>query len=612
MAVTTSDSPGGQTPGPAEFAFPAQLQWHDSAPRSVADAAGWEAGDDGWKAWKKHLGNRRRPRPLARLVRSRGPLAWCLPDADPAWQDLRRMLKRLPRKRGQTAGAGPWEAELSAWLAAQRRPHLDLPTVLAALAWCHALPSLAGRVQPRLWWASLSRLVELAAEPTGLDTALPPLVWQLAAAELPLTLAYMFPEITACRRLAAQGRQALVAGMEELLDGEGLPRFQQFDSLLPLLACWTRVRSMAEKTDEADWPPSAERQFAELLRHAVRLSRVDGTLTLTGQPLDAELLRAAARLTGDRRVKRLVCAWEAEVGQVPGRFEVSGRGNWSAKRANPAMHSEWSDFALLRRDWSPASPRLAVGYSGRTLVCEAAAGRHVLFSGPCQPEVRSAGRLLEPASGWEEVCWVSDEDGDYVELEMLLENSVRIQRQMYLARRDLFLFSADTMLSGEAMPLEYDVAFTLGPDLNSLVAEETCEAWLAAKKPQATVLPVALGEWRSDARAGRLTFGDGRLRLRQSTPSGRGLFAPLWFDLNRSRLGLPLTWRGLTVAENRENQPRDAAVGYRVQVGRQNWLIYRSFTGGANRTLLGHHLLTQFLIGQFTTAGEVLKLIEIE
>ncbi|HWC89765.1 MAG TPA: hypothetical protein VG433_08920, partial [Pirellulales bacterium] len=146
---------------------------------------------------------------------------------------------------------------------------------------------------------------------------------------------------------------------------------------------------------------------------------------------------------------------------------------------------------------------------------------------------------------------------------------------------------------------------------HSLVADETCEAWLTAKKPQAAVLPFALGEWRSDSRAGQLTFSDGQLRLRQSTPGGRGLFAPLWFDLNRSRLGLPLTWRRLTVAENRENQPADA-VGYRVQVGRQNWLIYRSFTGAANRTLLGHHLLTQFLIGQFTATGEVLTLVEIE
>ncbi|HEX3658174.1 MAG TPA: hypothetical protein VHV55_20465 [Pirellulales bacterium] len=611
MAVSASDSPAGHAPAHAGFAFPAQLQWHSTAPRSVADAAAWEAGDDGWKAWKKHLANRRKPRPLARLVRSHGPLAWCLPEPDASGRDLRRLLKRLPRKSGQTAGAGPWEAELTAWLAAERQPHLDLPTVMAALGWCHALPSLAGRVQPQLWWASLSRLVELSAEPTGLDTALPPLVWQLAAAELPLTLAYLFPEITACRRLAAQGRQALVAGMEELLDGHGLPRFQHLDSLLPLLACWTRIQAMAEKTPEADWPPSAERQFAELVRHAVRLSRVDGALTFTGQPLDAELLHAAARQTGCGRVKRLVRAWEAEVGKVPGRFEAGG-GNWSAKRKNPAMHSEWSDVALLRRDWSPASPRLAVGYSGRTLVCEAAAGRHVLFSGPCQPQIRSAGRLLEPASGWEEVCWVSDEDGDYVELEMLLENSVRVQRQIFLARRDLFLFSADTILAGEAMPLEYEVSFPLGPDLNSLVAEETNEAWLAAKKPQAAVLPFALGEWRSDSRAGQLTFSDGQLRLRQSTPSGRGLFAPLWFDLNRSRLGLPLTWRRLTVAENRENQPADAAVGYRVQVGRQNWLIYRSFTGAANRTLLGHHLLTQFLIGQFTAAGEVLTLIEIE
>ena len=611
MSVTTSGSAAPHEHPESDFVFPAQFAWHESAPRSVADQAAWQADLAGWKAWKKHLADRRRPRPLARLLRSDRPLAWVLPQEGDAWRGLRKRLKRLPSKRGQSPGAGPWEDELSDWLAAEELEHLDLASAMAALAWCHALPSLAGEVPPQLWWEALARLVELAAEPTGLDSALPPLVWQLAAAELPLTLAYLFPEIATCRRLAAQGRQALVAGMEELLDGEGLPRFQHFDSLLPLLACWTRVRAMAEETPDGGWPPSADRQYAELVRHAVRLARVDASMMLTDQMLDGAMLLSAARLSGSGRLGRLVRQWQAEVGKSPGRWHTKSD-EWPRKRANPAVHSEWSEFALLRRDWSPASPRLAIGYTGRTLVCEAAAGRHVLLSGNCQPQIRSAGRLLEPASDWEEVCWVSDADGDYVELEMHLENSVRIQRHMYLARRDLFLFSADAILSAEGLPLEYSVSFGVGPGLGLHPADETREAWLVGKKPQATVLPLALPEWQSDARGGRLNVVDGRLNLVQSAPPGHGLFAPLFFDLNRSRIGLPLTWRQLSVAENRVNQPADAAVGYRVQIGRQNWLIYRSLTGAANRTLLGHHLLTQFLIGQFTSAGEVLTLVDIE
>jgi hypothetical protein len=616
MSVTTRGSAARDKHPESDFVFPAQFAWHESAPPAVADPAAWQADLAGWKGWKKHLAGRRRPRPLARLLHSERPLAWCLPKDDGAWRSLRKLLKSLPGKRGQAVDSGPWQENLSAWLAADPLEHLDLTSALSALAWCHALPALAEQVPPQLWWEALARLVELAAEPTGLDTALPPLVWQLAAAELPLTLAYLFPEIATCRRLAGQGRQALAAGMEELLDGDGLPRFQHFGSLLPLLACWTRVRAMSEETPNGEWSDSAARQYAEMVRHAMRLARVDASLMLVDQELDSQylekdLLRAAARLSGNGRLERFARQWQTEVGKSPGRWHVKPDG-WSGKRSKPGTHSEWSQFALLRRDWSPASPRLAIGYSGRTLVCEAAAGRHVLLAGNCQPQVRSAGRLLEPVSGWEEVCWVSDADGDYVELEMTLENSVRIQRQMYLARRDLFLFSADAILSAEVLPIEYSVSFGLGPGLSLRAADETREAWLVAKKPQATVMPLALSEWQSDPRGGRLSVVDGQLNLAQSAPACRGLFAPLFFDLNRSRIGLPLTWRQLTVAENRVIQSSDAAVGYRVQIGRQNWLIYRSLTGPANRTLLGHHLLTQFLIGQFTSAGEVQTLVDIE
>jgi hypothetical protein len=43
----------------------------------------------------------------------------------------------------------------------------------------------------------------------------------------------------------------------------------------------------------------------------------------------------------------------------------------------------------------------------------------------------------------------------------------------------------------------------------------------------------------------------------------------------------PLTWRRITVAENLALVPREVAAAYRVQVGREQWLFYRSLAAAA-------------------------------
>jgi hypothetical protein len=54
------------------------------------------------------------------------------------------------------------------------------------------------------------------------------------------------------------------------------------------------------------------------------------------------------------------------------------------------------------------------------------------------------------------------------------------------------------------------------------------------------------------------------------------------------------------------------AVGYRVQVGGQQWLFYRSLGPRGNRTLLGHNLVTEFLAARFNRDGVAESLLEIE
>ena len=153
------------------------------------------------------------------------------------------------------------------------------------------------------------------------------------------------------------------------------------------------------------------------------------------------------------------------------------------------------------------------------------------------------------------------------------------------------------------MPIRSQVAFE--------PSAETREGSLRGSKRRGVVLPLGLGEWRCDGLRGGLERTDAGLQLRQSG-MGTCLFAPLFFNLDRDSFKKDYTWRQLTVAEQRVNLPRDVAVGYRVQFGKTQWLIYRSLMGQAGRTVLGQNISTELLISRFKTTGQIETLLDIE
>jgi hypothetical protein len=206
---------------------------------------------------------------------------------------------------------------------------------------------------------------------------------------------------------------------------------------------------------------------------------------------------------------------------------------------------------------------------------------------------------------------VSDEDVDYLELEIDLNEGARVQRQLLLAREDGLLYLADNVRAASPAPLDYTGTLPLAPGIDWRPEEDTREGYLAGKQPRALVMPLALPEWRADPRGGTLDAEDGRLTLRQQA-TGQNLCTPILLDLNRRRAARQRTWRQLTVAESLEVVSRDTAVGYRAQCGNDQWLIYRAMSGLGNRTLLGQNLATEFLFGRFNPSGDVDELIEIE
>ena len=78
------------------------------------------------------------------------------------------------------------------------------------------------------------------------------------------------------------------------------------------------------------------------------------------------------------------------------------------------------------------------------------------------------------------------------------------------------------------------------------------------------------------------------------------------------RLKQEKTWRQLTVAALLEKKSAEVAVGYRIQLGRKQWLIYRSLAACGNRTVLSHNLTSEFLVARFHRDGQVETLLELE
>ena len=283
---------------------------------------------------------------------------------------------------------------------------------------------------------------------------------------------------------------------------------------------------------------------------------------------------------------------------------------------------------------APPHDELLVDFSRPECRIELSAGGNALLSGAWTVQAAANGRRLAATGPWDENCWETDKDGDYLEIELPLTGGWRLERQMLLARRDRFLLLADALLGPPAQspkskphgangstrttapqqPPELHYAASLAIDAQAAFrpAAETREGWLEAKNRRvASVVPLALPEWRAEFCHAELACDGGHLKLEQKA-LGRRLYAPLWIDLDSGRLRRPLTWRRITVAENLAAVARDVATAFRIQVGGEQWVVYRSLAKCGNRSFLGHNSLYEFVCHRFLPTGDPETIVEIE
>jgi hypothetical protein len=541
-----------------------------------------------------------------------------------AWGEAAQLASSSQRISEQLQTAG--SAAVQTWLdeVKQRRPDIELAG--EAIACCHWWPLLSdssSTVARDALWQALTQLVD---RDLGEATRFVTLEQQLLSGELPLLLATLSPTDARCQHWVSQATRTIATGLVDSTDGEGLPRAELLSEIRPLFASWTRsLRLLRTLASFVAMPPTdnIKAQFAHLTLQLLRLTRWDyspifaptvGAHSAQQRAVNQQLWEEAVDLAGDEA--RQLAAWTF------GSSTMTKKHSATSSAALPTEYSETARVASMRSSWEADDEiQLALAFPDRRVNLELNSRRRTLWSGAWQAEVRLDGRQLQPAGDWEEVCWLSDEQSDYLELSLPLTEGFKLERQILFVREAGSVYLADTVAGERAGRIEYHASIPLGASVGGTAASDTRECALrelptrpqarTAKQPLALILPLYLPEWRAQSAVGGLSCEAGRMEWSHAG-DGVALCAPLWITADRSLMKRDFTWRTLTVAENLQPIAADVAVGYRVQFASRQWLVYRTLSRPGSRSLLGQNVMCDFLAARFNSNGTRDALVEIE
>ena len=132
-------------------------------------------------------------------------------------------------------------------------------------------------------------------------------------------------------------------------------------------------------------------------------------------------------------------------------------------------------------------------------------------------------------------------------------------------------------------------------------------------RSSAHVYPIGLPKLPYATDRGEFCVDGRRLILKQPGSGEKRRWRSLLVSWDPKRNRLPVHWRTLTVSENAKECPPGTAFASRITWGRDDTLlIYRSLSRPGLRACLGHQTRSKFLIGLFTSEGEVEPLLKID
>lgn len=454
--------------------------------------------------------------------------------------------------------------------------------------------------------------VEIDATPPGVEPADNHL---LRRGELPLLVGRVFDSVQGSTHLRRGGEQTLIQLMDEETDTDGTPHGRMLSRLPWFLASLTRAKLSQPETGRATWNAENQKRFASLVRESVLLAGRDGKFALAESNVTnpASLLHAsieAAGLPTRDPARRAMAATRSEFAAKPKRTAKD-----QPKFSVASAQSEWGGLATFRGDFASPKVKMVVDFHGQCPRIAIHAGGHAIVAGEWDVETTVEGETLPQPDGWSSVCWYSDDEADYLELQATLPGDIQLTRHFIYAHDDAVLVLAASVRNVGNKVVKSIVRLPVPDNVKTAVDDD--DRLIHLRKPvPVRVIPLGLEPDRFRSTSGDVRLTEAGIEVEQVNPTD-GLCIPVAFDLDpKAKDRRQLEWQRLTVAQDGRVISKGRGDAWRFRVGYHEdspqWVYYQGLSEcSTSRTIIGMHTTYEMIFGRFEE-GEIDPLVHVE
>lgn len=495
---------------------------------------------------------------------------------------------------------------------------MDVVAATEAVTWAAALPTLARNLEVNLSWRLLEELQRLHEAVIARGQIQSP-THLILGGELGLTLAWRMQDIPSCKQLQAAALDAIDAWCELADDAITMAVAGVVDARV-VLASLMRCQSLMAATTKRKFKKKHLRTGDLLATWVTAMTTNAGGSAFSVATRKDIVDDVAAGGLLDMATTFDPESLEPAMAAALGASHTGGQLAWEVCLPEAMWHDNAAKLAVMLPEWDVRRGRTHIDYSGENVAIEVYGGRHKVFDGTWTTTIELAGEEQHACGEWSESCEYTDDDVHYLEIEQPWTGGLLLQRQLMLIREDRCLFVADAVVTDGhrddpadlQRSIRYQSHFPLAGGTSIDPEPETRDVFLSDGKRRALVMPISAAEWRVGPTSAKLEATDESSMTLAANGKGR-LYAPLWIDFSQRRFKRKRTWRQLTVVDDLRLCGREEAAGYRIQVGSEQWMVYRTLGHAATRSVLGKHLIADFFASRFDpTEGDHDALVTVE
>ena len=429
---------------------------------------------------------------------------------------------------------------------------------------------------------------------------------------------------------AAQRKTAMTEGRRRLREviaavvGEGGPSAEVLRSARDILQTLVRLLG-PESGDEKWWTQVEKNRLGKLLPRLLALVLDDGRFLLEADAADPLLTAASFRQIAQPLELTFAPADEArlqKLSQPPTRrSEKRGATKRAAAPGKPAADSFQTDAgraAFLQAGTTESPDRILVLFDRPVPQLAVVVGGTLLFQGDWP--VATDRPVTKP---WTCVCWFSDHDGDYLELQNNHTPTVSVLRQLHLSRTGCWLLACD-LLRVTGTPAEsIGMLQSRWPWASPVDWQQDGGSREIAIRPaegdgaRVRLLALAMPYDRMFSTPDRLvnTAAEFTISTQQppSAPVSQPLWTPLILDWHPLRTEEPADWMPLTVVEDGRIATAEEARAVYWRIGTEQWMCYHSLrVPESPRSVLGLHTSHETVLTRLDRAGKHVPIVQVD